>query len=436
MPARDRLALVRGDGRAPVDELVPHDLDRLDALRRRGSRPARRGSAGGSPRGFPDGSRAAKSRRCSRFRFTVCGAASSSASLAGSSSSWAGSTTTSAPASSPSSPTSTGVHAACTGPRRPRTRISRIAGRVDRLDRGVGRVRRRELLAASARASARRRGRRSRSRSRPRARPRGRTRGPGSRGGRCTRRRTRSPPTSRADPRRGCRGAGRSARRRRRRPRRRRSRSSSWVTSRPTSTFPKKRKPGCAAVFSKARETSLMLRVVGRDAEPDEAPRRRQALDQVDLDVGSVAQQRGGGVEAGRARADDGDAQRARRTHAAMLDATRALAARARTRTRRSRPASGRAGRACEDARDVGLDRVVADDELARRSRRSSARARADAAPRRSRSVRRRSRRGGVGRVAGAANRSISRASPPARRAPRRRRRPGSPRGAAPPARP
>ena len=84
--------------------------------------------------------------------------------LAGSSSSSAGSRSTSAPASSPSSPSSADVHAACTGPRRPMTRISRIPAGDDRRDRRVGRVGRRELLAASARACARRRARRSRSR--------------------------------------------------------------------------------------------------------------------------------------------------------------------------------------------------------------------------------------------------------------------------------
>jgi hypothetical protein len=31
------------------------------------------------------------------------------------------------------------------------------------------------------------------------------------------------------------------------------------VTSRPTSTFPKNRNPGCAAIFSKARDTALMF---------------------------------------------------------------------------------------------------------------------------------------------------------------------------------
>ncbi len=60
------------------------------------------------------------------LRRTTFEAASSSDSLAGSSSSSAGSTTTSAPASSPISPSSVDVHAAWTGPRRPRTTISRM----------------------------------------------------------------------------------------------------------------------------------------------------------------------------------------------------------------------------------------------------------------------------------------------------------------------
>ena len=42
----------------------------------------------------------------------------------------------------------------------------------------------------------------------------------------------------------------------------------------------------------------LDLRVIGRDAEADEPPRRRQPLDQVDLDLEVAREQRGGGVEA------------------------------------------------------------------------------------------------------------------------------------------
>ena len=102
--------------------------------------------------------------------------------------------------------------------------------------------------------------RRSRRRRRRPARRRGRSGGPGSRGGRCTRRRTRWPATSRAGPRRGSPAAGRSGRRRRRRRRRRAGRGRRATRSRPTSTLPRKRKPGRSAIFSNARETDLMLR--------------------------------------------------------------------------------------------------------------------------------------------------------------------------------
>ena len=52
----------------------------------------------------------------------------------------------------------------------------------------------------------------------------------------------------------------------------------------------------------------LDLRVVGRDARAHEPPRRRQALDHVDLEAGvGVLEQVPGGVEAGRAGADHGD---------------------------------------------------------------------------------------------------------------------------------
>ncbi len=92
-------------------------------------------------RGAPLGSRAAKPRRISTFRWTMFDASASSASLAGSSSSSDGSTRMSAPARSPISWSSVDVQAACTGPRRPRTTISRIPDLHDRLDRrirGVG----------------------------------------------------------------------------------------------------------------------------------------------------------------------------------------------------------------------------------------------------------------------------------------------------------
>ena len=55
----------------------------------------------------------------------------------------------------------------------------------------------------------------------------------------------------------------------------------------------------------------LDLRVVGRDAAADQPERGRQAVEEVDLGVrGLVLEHVLGGVEAGRAGADDGDAQR------------------------------------------------------------------------------------------------------------------------------
>ena len=63
-------------------------------------------------------------------------------------------------------------------------------------------------------------------------------------------------------------------------------------------------------LLERARD-GLDLRVVGRDAEADEPPRRRQPLDHVDLGAGLV-EQRARGVEARRAGADDGDAERTR----------------------------------------------------------------------------------------------------------------------------
>ena len=97
-------------------------------------------------RGFPAGSRSAYSRRWSTLRRTVGGAASSSAALAGSSSRSRRSTSTSAPASSPSSPD---LDRRPRGLHRPTTThdedLADACG-VDRVDRGVGRVCRRELL--------------------------------------------------------------------------------------------------------------------------------------------------------------------------------------------------------------------------------------------------------------------------------------------------
>jgi hypothetical protein len=59
--------------------------------------------------------------------------------------------------------------------------------------------------------------------------------------------------------------------------------------------------------------------MIGSDTESDETPRRRQALDQVDLDRRVIAcQERGSGVEGRGAGADDRDAERA--AHASILE--------------------------------------------------------------------------------------------------------------------
>ena len=220
------------------------------------------------------------------------GAAASSAALASSSSRSAGSTTMSAPARSPSSPTSSGVQEACTGPRRPRTTISFTRDDVDRVDRRVGRVRRARAPRASARASARRRARRCRSRSRPPARA---TRSncsvlevrvavvPGDERGRR--------PGARQVLAGDARAGDRSARRSRRRPRRRAARARSWVTSRPTSTLPRKRKPGRWRDLLEGARDGLQVRMIRRDPEPDEPPGRRQPLDHVYLDARLVARE-------------------------------------------------------------------------------------------------------------------------------------------------
>jgi hypothetical protein len=66
-------------------------------------------------------------------------------------------------------------------------------------------------------------------------------------------------------------------------------------------------RPG-RGLLERARDRLDVL-VIGRDAEADEPPRRRQAVEQVDLDAGVVAlQERVGGVEPGGAGAHDGDA--------------------------------------------------------------------------------------------------------------------------------
>ena len=112
--------------RSPVrDELVAHELDTPRPAPRRGSRPARRGSAA-RPRRLAG--RLARRELAQHLHVpawrSCCPRATPS--LAGSSSSSAGSTTTSAPASSPSSFSSGVVNAACAGPRRPSSTISRI----------------------------------------------------------------------------------------------------------------------------------------------------------------------------------------------------------------------------------------------------------------------------------------------------------------------
>ena len=83
----------------------------------------------------------------------------------------------------------------------------------------------------------------------------------------------------------------------------------------------------------------LQLRVVGRDAEPDEPPRRGQSFDHVDLDPALGVEQRPGSVEAGRPGPDDRDAES--RAHAA--DATRAFRTRRIAVTRRDMPEPGTA---------------------------------------------------------------------------------------------
>ena len=235
-------------------------------------------------RGLPSGARAAYSRSRSTLRRAVERSSASAASLAGSSSRSAGSTITSAPASSPSSFSSGFVNAACAGPRRPSITISRQPGADDRVDRGVGRVGRRELLVRSARASGRRRPRRSRSRPRPRARRRGRTsmllevgmavvpgdeHGRGPRAGQVLAGDAEPPVGLRAD--RVDDGVVERARARR------------GLTSRPTSTLPKKRKPGSFAIFSNTRETALIFGWSGATPRRTRPHGRRQPLDQVDL---------------------------------------------------------------------------------------------------------------------------------------------------------
>src|SRR5262249_53979323 len=73
----------------------------------------------------------------------------------------------------------------------------------------------------------------------------------------------------------------------------------------------------------------LDLRVVGRDAEPDQAPRRRQPLDHVDLDTRILRpEERACGVEPGGPGSDDGDAKRPIEGHASILRGGRGAAGR------------------------------------------------------------------------------------------------------------
>ena len=159
-------------------------------------------------------------------------------------------------------------------------------------------------------------------------------------------------------------------------------------------------------LLERARD-GLELRVVGRDAEPDEPPRRRQPLDHVDLGRRFGGQQGAGGVEAGRAGADDGDAERALWHGARCYDQARRARAGLVRGDHRLRPVAQ--AELAQHARDVGLDGVLARARAARRSRRWRARARGGRAPRaRARSAR--SRSGGTTSAASsAAKRSISR---------------------------
>ena len=301
-------------------ELVPDDLDRLDPAVAE-DRDRRDAEAENDPSSACPSAASRPPRACrSTLRRASAVSSSSAASLAGSSSRSAGSITRSAPASSVSSCSSGVVNAACAGPTAAEHEDLADPRAEDRGDRLVGRVGRLDLLGGEREHPG------HVDRDVPVAdddgplRRRGRTGGPGSPGGRCTRRRTPSPATSRADPRRECPSAGRPARRRRRRRRRRARVSSSWATSRPTSTLPKKRKPGRCAIRSNARETDLIFGMVGRDAEPDESPRRRQPVEHVHLDGRLLArEQRSRRVEPRRPRADDRHAKGMLGGHASRI---------------------------------------------------------------------------------------------------------------------
>src|SRR5262249_10676027 len=83
----------------------------------------------------------------------------------------------------------------------------------------------------------------------------------------------------------------------------------------------------------------LQLGMVRRDPEAHEPPRRRQPLDHVDLDGDVGVEQRARGVEAGRPRAHDCDAQRGL-GHTSMLDPQEGAAATSAGPAARSRHAS------------------------------------------------------------------------------------------------
>ena len=179
----------------------------------------------------------------------------------------------------------------------------------DRRDRRVRRVRRRELLG----------GQREHAGDVERDVPvpdhdraldaRGRSRAPGSRGGRCTRRRARSQAHEPGSSSPGCRAADPSASRRRRRRRRRASELVVRDVAADLDVAEEAEARARGDLLERARDR-LQLRVVGGDAEPDEPPRRRQALDHVDLGSRILARSRCAGRVEGRGpRAHDGDAE-------------------------------------------------------------------------------------------------------------------------------
>ena len=105
------------------------------------------------------------------------------------------------------------------------------------------------------------------------------------------------------------RAVGRSASRPRRPPRRTARSARRGVTSRPTSTLPRKRKPGRAAIFSKARDTVFSCGWSG--ATPSRtSPQGVGSRSIMSTSTTRILarEQRGGGVERGRPGADDCDA--------------------------------------------------------------------------------------------------------------------------------